>query len=157
MVANAGATNTGTVDPLDELAEVCRRENLWFHVDAAYGWSAVLTSGGKRLLRGIELADSITLDPHKWFGQTFEAGCLLARDGRLLTQTFALRPEYMQDVAPAEDEANFADRGVALTRRFRALKIWFSVKALGVGWYRRLIDHCCALAEHAEDLQFAVA
>src|SRR5207248_3081584 len=105
-------------------AEVCGRENLWLHVDAAYGWSAALTAEGKEALRGIDRADSITLDPHKWFGQTFEVGCLLVRDGRLLTQAFALRPDYMQDVMPAEDEVNFADRGVALTRRFRALKIW---------------------------------
>lgn len=152
VVANAGATNTGTVDPLDELAEVCRRERLWLHVDAAYGWAAVLTAQGRHLLRGIDLADSLTLDPHKWFGQTFEAGGVLIRDGRRLGQTFALRPDYMQDVTPEEDEINFCDHGMALTRRFRALKIWLSVKVLGVGWFRALIDHCCRLAELAQAL-----
>jgi glutamate/tyrosine decarboxylase-like PLP-dependent enzyme len=147
VVANAGATNTGAVDPLDELAEVCRHENMWLHVDAAYGWPAVLTEEGRAVMRGIERADSITLDPHKWFGQTFEAGCLLVRDGRRLGRTFSLRPEYMQDVAPNEDEINFCDHGIALTRRFRALKIWFSVKVLGVEWYRALIERCCRLAD----------
>jgi aromatic-L-amino-acid/L-tryptophan decarboxylase len=152
VVANAGATNAGTVDPLGELADVCARESLWLHVDAAYGWPAVLTAEGKTILDGIERADSITLDPHKWFGQAFEAGCVLVRDGRLLTRAFAHRPEYMQDVIPAEDEVNFADRGIALTRRFRALKIWFSVKVLGVGWFRRLVEHCCNLAAYGEAL-----
>lgn len=152
LVANAGATNTGAVDCLDELAAVCRAHDLWFHVDAAYGWPAVLTPTEKDRLRGIEQADSITLDPHKWFAQTFEAGCLLVRDGAALENTFRLRPEYMQDVAPQSDEINFADHGIALTRRFRALKIWLSMKTLGVGWFRRLVEHCCLLAELTQRL-----
>jgi glutamate/tyrosine decarboxylase-like PLP-dependent enzyme len=150
VVANAGATNTGAVDPLDELADVCREHSLWLHVDAAYGWSAVLTPEGRALLAGIGRADSITLDPHKWFGQTFEVGCVLVREGRRLGETFALRPDYMEDVAPGEDEINFCDQGIALTRRFRALKVWLSVKVLGLGWFRGLIRHCCRLAELAE-------
>lgn len=151
-VANAGATNTGAVDPLAALADVSRDEGLWFHVDAAYGWSAVLIPEGRAALAGIARADSITLDPHKWFGQTFEAGGLLVRDGRRLEETFALRPDYMQDVTPGEDEVNFCDRGIALTRRFRALKIWFSVKVLGVRWYRQLVERCCRLADLAQAL-----
>jgi aromatic-L-amino-acid/L-tryptophan decarboxylase len=150
VVANAGATNTGSVDPLHELAEFSSRHGLWLHVDAAYGWSAVLTHEGKASLRGIERADSITLDPHKWFAQTFEVGCLLVRHGSLLAQTFMMRPEYMQDVVPDEDQINFCDHGIALTRRFRALKIWFSIKLLGIGWFRRLVEHSCALAEFAQ-------
>jgi glutamate/tyrosine decarboxylase-like PLP-dependent enzyme len=152
VVANAGATNTGTVDPLADLADSCQLQGLWLHVDAAYGWPAVLTPEGREELDGIGRADSITLDPHKWFGQTFEAGCILIRAGRLLAETFAIRPDYMQDVAPADDEINFADHGLALTRRFRALKIWLSVKVLGVGWYRGLVNHCCRLADYAEAL-----
>jgi glutamate/tyrosine decarboxylase-like PLP-dependent enzyme len=152
VVANAGATNTGTVDPLESLAEVCGQEKLWLHVDAAYGWSAVLTPEGKAALKGIELCDSVTLDPHKWFGQTFESGCLLVREGRRLAETFAIRPEYMQDVEPETDQINFADHGLALTRRFRALKIWLSVKVLGLNWYRDLIARSCRLAEFAEAL-----
>jgi glutamate/tyrosine decarboxylase-like PLP-dependent enzyme len=152
VVATAGTTNTGTVDPLADVAAVCRAEGLWLHVDAAYGWSAALTAEGKAALAGIEQADSVTLDPHKWFAQTFETGCLLVRRPGLLTRTFANRPEYMQDVEPAEDEVNFADRGLALTRRFRALRLWLSVKVLGVGWFRALVEHCCRLAGLAEDL-----
>ncbi|MBM4069611.1 MAG: aminotransferase class V-fold PLP-dependent enzyme [Planctomycetes bacterium] len=152
MVATAGATSTGIVDDLASIADVCRQHGLWFHVDAAYGWSASLVPAGKALLHGLERADSITLDPHKWFAQTFEAGCVLVRDGQRLRDTFAHSPEYMQDVRPADDEVNFADLGLALSRRFRALKIWFSIKVLGIGWFRALIQHTCALAEHGERL-----
>ena len=152
VVGNAGATNTGTVDALDVLADFCRESEIWFHVDAAYGWPAVLIPEGKQEFRGIERADSITLDPHKWFGQTFEAGCVLVREGKALEDTFHLRPDYMQDVTPGEEEINFADHGIALTRRFRALKIWFSMKVLGLGWYRGLIEHCCRLADYAQKL-----
>lgn len=150
VVASAGTTNTGFVDPLDELAACCRRQGLWLHVDAAYGWPAVLVEPGKVLLRGIADADSITLDPHKWFAQTFDVGCVLVRDGGLLARTFAMRPEYMQDVVPAADEINFADHGLALTRRFRALKIWLSLKVLGLDWFRGLVQHCLTLAQYAE-------
>jgi glutamate/tyrosine decarboxylase-like PLP-dependent enzyme len=152
VCANAGATNTGAIDPLAAIARVCFERQLWFHADAAYGWSAVLDPQEKPLLAGLEQADSITLDPHKWFGQTFEAGCVLVRDGPRLAQTFTLRPDYMQDVAPADDEVNFADCGIALTRRFRALKIWLSVKVLGLGWFRGLVRRCCRLADLAEAL-----
>jgi glutamate/tyrosine decarboxylase-like PLP-dependent enzyme len=150
-VANAGATNTGTVDPLALLADVCRRERLWYHVDAAYGWSAALVADEKPVLAGIERADSVTLDPHKWFAQPFDVGCVLVRDGRRLGDTFWMRPDYLQDVnRPDSAEITFADHGLALTRRFRALKIWLSVKALGLGWFRALVERGCRLADYAE-------
>jgi glutamate/tyrosine decarboxylase-like PLP-dependent enzyme len=152
VVANAGAVNTGAVDPLAALADLCAVERLWFHIDAAYGWTAVLTPEGRADVAGIERADSITLDPHKVLAQAFEAGCVLVRDGRLLRQAFTLRPEYMQDVQPANDEVNFADHGIALTRRFRALKIWLSMKVLGVGWFRALAERCRRLAEYGQAL-----
>jgi glutamate/tyrosine decarboxylase-like PLP-dependent enzyme len=150
VVANAGTTSTGTIDPLDALADLASAHSLWLHVDAAYGWAAALTPQGRAALAGIGRADSITLDPHKWFAQTFEAGCVLVREGRRLIETFTVRPDYMQDVAPEEDEVNFADCGIALTRRFRALKIWFSVQLLGLGWFRDLVARSCRLAEYAE-------
>ncbi len=152
LVANGGATNTGAVDPLAELAAVCRRQALWLHVDAAYGWPAVLTEPGRVELHGIELADSVTLDPHKWLAQTYDVGCLLVRAGALLEQTFAIRPEYLQDVLPQPGEVNFADLGISLTRRFRALKVWLAVKVLGVAWFRRLVAHGCHLAAYAQAL-----
>jgi glutamate/tyrosine decarboxylase-like PLP-dependent enzyme len=152
LVANGGATNTGVVDPLAALAAVCHEHGLWLHVDAAYGWPAVLTAEGRAVFDGIARADSVTLDPHKWFAQTFAAGGLLVREGRRLAETFALRPDYLQDVAPAGEEVNFADHGLALTRRFRALKIWLSIKVLGVDWFRDLVTRCCRLADLAEGL-----
>lgn len=151
VVANAGATNTGAVDPLEEVAALGDEEDLWLHVDAAYGWPAVLVDEGRRLLAGIGRADSVTLDPHKWLAQTFEVGGLLVRDGDLLRQAFAIRPEYMEDVEPASDEVNFADHGLALTRRFRALKVWLSLQVLGVSWFRRLVEQGMQLARHAEE------
>jgi aromatic-L-amino-acid/L-tryptophan decarboxylase len=152
VVANAGSTNTGTIDPLEPLADLCSKEDLWLHVDAAYGWPAVLVPEEKPAFHGIARADSITLDPHKWFAQPYEAGCILIREGKRLPQTFRIRPDYMQDVEPASDEINFADQGLALTRRFRALKIWFSVKVLGLGWFRELVARSCRLAEFAQML-----
>jgi glutamate/tyrosine decarboxylase-like PLP-dependent enzyme len=152
VVANAGATNTGTIDPLTALADLCAEQRLWFHVDAAYGWAGVLSELEKPHFEGIHRADSITLDPHKWFGQPFEVGCVLVREGRRLMDTFAIRPDYMQDVVPSADEVNFADHSLALTRRFRALKIWLSVKVLGLGWFRALVERSCRLAELAQNL-----
>jgi aromatic-L-amino-acid decarboxylase len=152
LVANAGATNTGACDPLDELADVCRAQELWLHVDAAYGWPGLLSDWTRHDLHGIERADSVTLDPHKWLAQTYELGCVLLRHGALLEQAFSLRPEYMQDVQSRPDEPNFADRGIALTRRFRALKLWLSLKVLGLAWHRGLVEHCCRLAALTEAL-----
>jgi glutamate/tyrosine decarboxylase-like PLP-dependent enzyme len=149
-VASAGATNTGTVDPLAALADVCRDERLWLHADAAYGWSAVLTPEGRAELDGIARADSVTLDPHKWLAQPYDAGCVLVRDGQLLTDTFTQRPDYLSDVKQNETAVHFADRGLALTRRFRALKIWLAVKVLGVGWFRELVRRDVRLAEYAQ-------
>jgi glutamate/tyrosine decarboxylase-like PLP-dependent enzyme len=150
VAASAGATNTGAVDPLVPLGEWCGRERLWLHVDAAYGAPAALIPEGACELAGIGKADSITFDPHKWFAQTFEVGGLLVRDGRRLAETFALRPDYLQDATPEEREVNFCDHGIALTRRFRALKVWLSVKVLGLKWYRELVERCFRLADYAQ-------
>lgn len=156
VVANGGATSTGAVDPLPELADLCREEELWLHVDAAYGGFAVLTDRGRRLLDGIGRADSVTLDPHKWLYQPFEAGCLLVRDGRRLVDAFHILPDYLQDTelarasVPDNAEVNFADRGPQLTRSWRALKVWLTVRYWGVDRLRAVIDHTMDLAERAE-------
>jgi glutamate/tyrosine decarboxylase-like PLP-dependent enzyme len=131
VVGSAGTTNTGSVDPLEAIADFCERESLWFHVDAAYAGFAVLTAEGREMLRGMERADTVTLDPHKWLFVPFECGCLMARDPAALTAGFRIMPEYLKDVEAAEEEVNFADRGEQLTRYSRALKIWISVKYFG--------------------------
>ena len=150
VVANGGATSTGAVDPLRAAAEVCAARGVWLHVDAAYGGFAVLTDRGKAVLDGLELADSITLDPHKWLFQPFDAGCVLVRDGAALERTFAMAADYLQDNAAASGEVNFFDRGIELTRPARALKIWLSVKSFGVGAFRDAIDGAIDLALRAE-------
>lgn len=131
VVASAGTTNTGSVDPIEDIAGVCRRESLWLHVDAAYAAFAALTAEGKKMLGRLDLADSITLDPHKWLFVPFECGCVVVRDPSLLSDAFHIWPEYLKDVEPGEEEVNFADRGVQLTRYSRALKIWVSVNYFG--------------------------
>ncbi len=150
VVANGGATNTGSVDPLAEVAAVCSDADVWLHVDAAYGGFAILTERGGELLAGIDKADSVTLDPHKWLYQPYECGCLIVRDGPLLAQAFHVLPDYLQDTAVGGVEVNFADRGIQLTRTSRALKLWLSLHAFGVGAFRAAIDRTLDLALHAE-------
>ncbi len=155
-IANGGTTSTGAVDPLPGLVEYCERERLWLHVDAAYGGFAVLTERGRSLLDGIGRADSVTLDPHKWLFQPFEAGCLLVRRGAELERAFRVLPDYLRDAAVAEGDdlerpVNFMDRGVQLTRSARALKVWVSLQYFGVAAFRAAIDRTLDLATFAEE------
>ena len=149
VVANAGTTNTGAIDPIQEIADTAQANSIWLHVDAAYGGFAALTERGKKLLRGIDRADSVVLDPHKWFYTPFETGCVIVRNGRLMRQTFRILPDYMHDVAREEREVNFCDYGLQLTRSFHALKIWMAVKTFGAGRFREVIDQCLDLTEYA--------
>ena len=150
VVANAGSTNTGAVDPLVDIADLCKREDLWFHIDGAYGAPAVLTEQGRAELRGLELADSLSLDPHKWLFQSFEVGCVLVRDRSLLLRTFQVMPEYLRDTEGVSDEVNFGNYGVQLTRSFRALKLWLSIRTFGLANFRKAIARGMAIAEIAE-------
>jgi aromatic-L-amino-acid decarboxylase len=156
VVANGGATSTGAVDPIRELADIRDREGIWLHVDAAYGGFAVLTEAGRTALDGLDRADSITLDPHKWLYQPFEVGCLLVRRGHELVDAFHIMPDYLQDTeverAPRPDDAevNFADRGPQLTRSFRALKVWLTIRYWGLDRIRAAIRQGMELAERAE-------
>jgi glutamate/tyrosine decarboxylase-like PLP-dependent enzyme len=149
VCANAGTTNTGAIDPLPEIADVCAAERIWLHVDGAYGGFAVLSERGKGLLEGMERADSISLDAHKWLYQPFEAGCLMVRDVATLTRTFGVNPDYLQDTQLGLEQVNFADRGYQLTRSFRALKVWMSVQTFGLGAFRAAIARTIELAERA--------
>ena len=150
VAANGGSTNSGAVDPLPELAGVCREHGVWLHVDAAYGGFSVLSERATGALRGLELADSVTLDPHKWLYQPFECGCVLVRDGSLLRSAFEIIPDYLGDARARDDETNFADLGLQLTRTSRALKVWVSVHTFGLDAFRAAIDRSLELAEHAE-------
>ena len=150
LLASAGTTNTGTVDQLTELAEIAKAENLWFHIDGAYGGAAILAKNGKQLLKGVEKADSLTVDPHKWFYQPYEMGCLLVRNHKWLSGTFTEKPEYLKDVEGNSSEINFYDHGIQLTRRFRALKFYMSVKTFGLNAFRQAIDYNFKLCEATE-------
>ncbi|MDH7445318.1 pyridoxal phosphate-dependent decarboxylase family protein [Aquimarina sp. 2201CG14-23] len=152
MIASAGTTNTGTVDPLDEIAKICKDENLWFHIDGAYGGAAILANNGKEILKGIEKADSLTVDPHKWFFQPYEMGCLLVKNHNWLSGTFSEKPEYLRDVEGNESEINFYDHGIQLTRRFRALKFYMSLKTFGLDSFKKAIQYNIELAEQTEDI-----
>src|SRR5919202_634599 len=152
VVASAATTNTGAVDPLGAVADLCARERLWLHADAAYGGFAILTERGRAALAGLERGDSVTLDPHKWLFVPFECGCLLARDPRRLLDAFRILPEYLQDVAAEGEQVNFADYGEQLTRYSRALKVWLSVRYFGVAALRAAMDRAMDLAAYAERL-----
>ena len=150
VVASAGTTNTGAVDPLAEIADICRQHRLWLHVDGAYGGFAAVTDEGRARLAGIERADSITLDPHKWLFQPYECGCLLVRDGRLLRRAFEIAPDYLKDNAVRAGEVNYADLGLQLTRSARALKVWLSLSYFGAAAFRAAITRAMDLAAYAE-------
>ena len=147
--ASGGSTNTGVVDPLPELAEIAQERGAWFHVDAAYGGFAVLAERGRAQLAGIERADSITLDPHKWLYQPYECGCLLLRDGEKLRTAFTMTPDYLRDSESSAEEVNFADLGLQLTRTSRALKLWLSIRYFGLEAFRAAVERSLDLTELA--------
>lgn len=152
IIANAGTTNTGAIDPLNRLADLCREEDLWLHADGAYGAAAVITEEGRTLLAGLDRVDSMTLDPHKWLFQPYEIGCVLVRDRRHLRKTFHVSPEYLQDLEGTQEDINLSDYGIQLTRSFRALKLWMSIKVFGLMAFRQAVTHGLNLARIAEEM-----
>lgn len=150
VIATAGTTSSGAVDPLDAIADVCKRNEVWLHVDAAYGGAAALSDSGRRLLSGLERADSVAVDPHKWWFQPYEAGCTLLRDADLLRQAYVLHAEYLTETRTAADPVNLYDYGPQLTRGFRALKIWMTLQTFGIDVLRAAVEHGIAMAEQAE-------
>jgi glutamate/tyrosine decarboxylase-like PLP-dependent enzyme len=148
VVGNAGTVNTGAIDPLDEIADFCRRESLWFHVDGAYGAMARLSRKLAPLFAGMERADSIAADPHKWLYVPYEAGATLVRESGRLAAAFRKFPEYLatDPESPFPGPAWFAERGVELSRSFKALKVWIGFKTHGRSGYARAIENDVALA-----------
>ncbi len=148
VVGNAGTVNTGAIDPLAELAEFCRRESLWFHVDGAYGAMAAISPKLSPLLAGMERADSIAADPHKWLYMPYEAGATLVRDPGRLGAAFRKFPEYLASdpESPFPGPAWFAERGVELSRGFKALKVWMGLKTHGRRAYAAAIENDVRLA-----------
>jgi aromatic-L-amino-acid decarboxylase len=156
VVGNAGTVNTGAVDPLDELADFCQREGLWFHADGAYGAMAALSARLRPLFRGLERADSIAADPHKWLYVPYEAGAVLVREPGRLADAFRKPAEYLvqDEESPILGPVAFNDRGPELSRSFKALKVWMGFKRHGRQGYaaaiERDVDLACFLADEVD-------
>ena len=163
IVAMGGSTNTGAVDDLRGLHEIADREGMWLHVDAAYGGGMLLSERHPGTLDGVELADSITIDPHKWFYAPLDAGAVLVRDEQQLTRSFGLQPAYLTD--PLDPEGlryNYYVHGFEQSRRFRGLKVWVSLKRYGARQMGEWVDANVAQARHlfervAADPEFEAA
>jgi aromatic-L-amino-acid/L-tryptophan decarboxylase len=153
VVANAGTVNTGAVDPLSEIREVADRFQLWMHVDGSYGAFAVLAESARKLFAGIERADSVALDPHKWMYLPVDVGCVIYRDPEIARSAFAHEAEYTRIIAEKADEAfAFWDYGPELSRRFRALKVWMLLKGVGLDALTEAIESNLACARHLESI-----
>lgn len=151
VVASAGSTAVGAVDPLPELAAFCQQSGLWLHVDGAYGGCFVLTERGKRALDGIALADSVALDPHKGLFLPYGTGCLLVRDREALRAAFVVSSDYLPPPSEDGDRWDFADLGPELSRPARGLRLWLPLKMHGVGAFRDALDEKLDLAREAAE------
>jgi len=150
VIATAGTTNTGSVDPLPEIAALCKEYHMWMHVDGAFGASALLSEKQRKYLAGIELSDSLSWDAHKWMMQTYGCSVVLVRDQNNLTRSFAAHPEYLKDAKGSKDSVEFWDLGPELTRPARALKLWITLQTFGSQEMGTMIDHGCEMAEFTE-------
>jgi aromatic-L-amino-acid decarboxylase len=149
VVANAGTTNTGAIDPIPAIADVCEQQGLWLHVDAAYGGFFRIVPGGERLLPGFERADSLVLDPHKGFFLPYGTGSLLVRDGAALQRTHTLGAGYLQDLEHPVDAVSFNDYSPELSRDFRGLRLWLPMQLHGVAAFRDNLREKLELARWA--------
>jgi aromatic-L-amino-acid/L-tryptophan decarboxylase len=145
VVATIGTTSSTAVDPVDSIARVCRKHGAWLHVDAAYAGSAAILPELRRLFDGVEHADSLVVNPHKWMLVNFDCSAYFVRDTSALLRTFQVTPEYLRTEADAE-VVNFRDWGIQLGRRFRALKLWFVIRSYGITGLQALIRKHIVLA-----------
>lgn len=152
VIASVGTTNTGSVDMLAEISAVCRKYNMWMHVDGAFGASVLLSKQYRKNLSGIELSDSLSWDAHKWLLQTYSCSVVLVRNQSDLVHSFAAHPEYLKDAETTAESIEFWDLGAELTRPARSLKLWLTLQVTGINEIGRMIDHGCAMAEFAEKL-----
>lgn len=144
VAANAGTVNTGAIDPLEAIAAICEQYKLWFHVDGAYGGIGILSPEIKHLFKGIEHADSIAVDPHKWMFMPIECGCVLVKDAAAMRATYSVVPSYIQDNSAL---AWFSEFGLQQTRGFKALKLWMTLQQIGQEGFRDLITGNITLAK----------
>jgi aromatic-L-amino-acid/L-tryptophan decarboxylase len=147
VIASAGTVTTGAFDPLNAIADFCEQEGLWMHVDGAYGALSALSPRYQSQLSGLGRADSISLDPHKFLFTSFEAGCALVKNAAVLEQSFRVAPSYLAKEVDG-DLVNFSDRGPQLSRGFKALKIWWSLRYFGRAAYQATVERVADLAQH---------
>jgi aromatic-L-amino-acid/L-tryptophan decarboxylase len=143
VAASGGTVNTGAIDPLDAIADICEAEDLWLHVDGAYGGFGILAEQTAGLYAGIERADSLAVDPHKWLYMPVECGCAIVRDKQAMRDTFSLVPPYLRDDTSLPW---FSEFGIQQSRGFKALKLWMTIQQVGEQGYRELISHDIAMA-----------
>ncbi len=149
VIGTCGSVSLGVVDPLEKICEICRKYDLWLHIDGAYGGFATALPEFEPQIEGIKKADSIAVDPHKWLYAPLEAGCVLVKDPVKLTDTFSYHPVYYNfDNA----ELNYVDYGLQNSRGFRALKVWLTLQQLGKNGYKKLIREDILLAKAAYEL-----
>ena len=151
VIASAGTVNTGAIDPLADIADVCASHEVWLHVDAAYGGAAVVTRQYDRALAALSRADSIALDPHKWMYVPVDAGLVLVRDAPAMRNAFSLVPPYLRtddNLRGVQGPTWFSEYGPEQTRPFRALKVWAGFRYFGREGYQRLLEHDLELAAH---------
>jgi glutamate/tyrosine decarboxylase-like PLP-dependent enzyme len=149
VIATAGTVNTGAIDPIGDIADICSRYGVWLHVDGAYGAPAVLSAAYENVLSDISRADSVAIDPHKWLYVPVEAGLILVRDREMMRATFSLVPAYLRTDDNVEGVAGppwFSEYGFQQTRSFRALKVWMAMQYHGLAGYRAAIDNDLELA-----------
>jgi len=151
VVGQVGSINAGAIDPLDEIADVCAERDLWFHADGAIGAVGAILPDKRPQYAGLERADSVTLDPHKWLYVPYECGCVLVRDESLLPEAFAMDAAYLQGTMRTPYEGfDYYEHGPQMSRGFRALKVWMSLKHYGVEGYRTLLSQNVRCAEHLD-------
>ncbi|KAM0378442.1 hypothetical protein ACHAPY_006133 [Fusarium culmorum] len=150
IVGSCGTTNTGSIDPLEALAKVRDEEKIWLHIDGAFGASAVLGDTRSAVTKGLELADSISWDAHKWLFQTYSCSLILVRNKIDLARVYANDGDYLRDALEHEEIPDFWNLGMELTRPCRALKLWFTLRVLGVERIGKMVDHGFDIAEIAE-------
>ncbi len=152
VAGTAGSVGTGAVDQLKELAAICKKHDCWFHIDGAYGGFAAALPELKYMFQGIDLADSIAIDPHKWLYSPLEAGCTLVKNANALTDAFSFHPAYYNFDGEEEPQTNFYERGLQNSRGFRALKVWLGFRQAGADGHIRMIRDDIKLAERLFEL-----
>jgi glutamate/tyrosine decarboxylase-like PLP-dependent enzyme len=148
VIASAGTTDIGAIDPLEEIGKIAKKNNIWYHIDAAYGGFFVLTDEGKEKLKGIELSDSLTIDPHKGLFLPYGLGVVLVKDAQKLRQSHFYQAQYLQDALFESEEMSPADLSPELTKHFRGLRLWLPLKLMGLKPFRVCLEEKLLLAKY---------